>query len=326
MELSANVAHSGDTFHLVKEVIHVLVYISLAVLATEIYLKVNKLWTRKHEKVVAESISVTSKLMAVMLGLIDSLYYLFEKEWHGVITNILLMVVAAISMAIGLKIWVQEDRKKGLWTLLKEALQQDRQEAGNLAKSFFKPSGAKTIIKIFAEIALIDETLDDREKDFIQSFADNWDIDLNWEELISNRTNASHVNYLKLRQDLADYLETSPPEDQVSQFRDVIVALVNIDEEVSEQEQLVLAELNGLFSQYLDKLDDLEVYHIVVVPQNERQSALIKTRFPELSEYSVAEGCAYNSGAFYSKKYAEIVCQQYRELNLLGVVAASLPA
>lgn len=326
MEHTESVAHSGEIMLLIRAVIHVLVYILLALLATEIYLKINKLWTRKHEKVVAESISVTSKLMAVVLGLIDSLYYFFEKQWHGVITNVLFLMVAVISMAIGLKLWVPEDRKKGLWRLLKEALQQDREEAGNLAQSFFKPSGAKTIIKIFAQIALIDETLDEREKEFIQSFADNWDIDLNWEELTSNRTNASHINYLKLRQDLADYLETSPPEDQVSQFRDVIVALVNIDEEVSEQEQLILAELNGLFSQYLGKKDDLEVYHIVVVPQNERQSGIIKARFPELSEYAVAEGSAYHSGAFYSKKYAEIVCNQYRELNLFGVVAASLPA
>ncbi|MDY7004204.1 MAG: hypothetical protein SWX82_09685 [Cyanobacteriota bacterium] len=185
---------------------------------------------------------------------------------------------------------------------------------------------AKTIIKIIGQIALIDEVLEPREKEFIELFVNNWNIGFDWDELTSNRTGGSEVNYVKLRKDLSDYLATSPPDKQVSQFKDVITALVNVDEEVSEQEQLILAELNGLFSRYLDKHDNLEVYHIIVAPQSDRQDEVIANSFPERSRYSVGEGHAYNSGPFYSKQYAQIICEQYRSLNLFGIVAASLPA
>jgi len=311
---------------IIQKVIYVLAFVSLGFSFAEVYLKLNKLWTRKHETVVAESISVTAELMGMLPGLIYALNYFFERQWQGMLDELSYLVLGGFTILIGIKLWVEGERKKGLWTLLKEALQQDREEAGNLAKSFLKPSGAQKIIKILGQIALIDEVLDPREKEFIQSFADNWNIDFDWEELTSKRTDSSNVSYVNLRQDVADYLATTPPSKQVSQLKDVITALVNIDEEVSEQEQLILGELNGLFSLYLDKHHNLEVYHVVVVPRSDRQEEVIATSFPELSQYSVIDGHAYHSGPFYSKQYAQIICEQYRSLNLFGIVAASLPA
>ena len=310
---------------ILQRVVYVLAFASLGFSLVEVYLTANKLWTRKHETEVAESISVTAQLTGLVPGIIYSLNFMFERQWQGMLDQLLFLGLALLYILIAMKFWVEGERKKGLWRLFKQALRQDKQEAGNLAKSFFKPSGANKILKIFAQIAMIDEELEPREKEFIQSFADNWNINFNWEELTSNRKSGSDVNYVKLRQDLADYLATSPPENQVSQFKDTIVALVNIDEEVSEQEQLILAELNGMLSRYLDEHHNLEAYHVVIAPQNERQSELIATTLQELSEYPVAEGTAYHCGPFYSKQYAQIVCDRYRSLNLFGVVAAGLP-
>ncbi|MGK7901698.1 MAG: hypothetical protein AB4352_09830 [Hormoscilla sp.] len=309
-----------------QRVVSVLAFASLGFAFTEVYLTTNKLWTRKHEEEVAESFSVTAKILGFIPGIIYALNYLFEQQWQGMIDSLIYVFLSGFTIMLGIKFWVEGERKKGLWTLFKQAFQQDREEAGNLAKSFLKPSGAKKIINILGQIALIDEEIDPREKEFIQSFADNWNIDFDWEELTSKRTDGSNVSYVKLRQDVADYLATTPPQKQVSQLKDVITALVNIDEEVSEQEQLILAELNGLFSRYLDKHHNLEVYHVVVVPRSDRQEQVIATSFPELSQYSVIDGHAYHSGPFYSKQYAQIICEQYRSLNLFGIVAASLPA
>ena len=309
-----------------QKVVYVLAFLSLGFAFAEVYLTSNKLWTRKHETEVAESISVTAEIMGLVPGMVYALNYFFEQQWQGMIDSLLYICLGVFTIMLGIKFWVEGERQKGLWTLFKQAFQQDREEAGNLAKSFLKPSGAKKIIKILGQIALIDEEIDPREKEFIQSFADNWNIDFDWEELTSKRTDGSHVSYVKLREDVADYLATTPPEKQVSQLKDVITALVNIDEEVSEQEQLILAELNGLFARYLDQHHNLEVYHVVVVPRSDRQSEVIATSFPELSQYSVPEGHAYHSGPFYSKQYAQIICDQYRSLNLFGIVAASLPA
>lgn len=309
-----------------QKVVSALAFASLGFALVEVYLSANKLWTRKHETEVAESISVAAEIIGVVPGIIYSLNYMLQRQWQGMLDSLLYLGLGLFYIVVGVKFWVEGERRKGLWRLLKQALKQDKQEAGNLAKSFLKPSGANTILKIFAQIAMIDEDLEPREKEFIQSFADNWNIDVNWEELTSNRKSGSDVNYVKLRQDLADYLATSPPENQVSQFKDTIAALVTIDEEVSEQEQLILAELNGMLSRYLDENYHLEAYHVIIAPQNERQSELIATTLRELSEYPVAEGNAYHCGPFYSKEYAQIVCDRYRSLNLFGMVATGLPA
>jgi len=310
-----------------QRVVYVLAFASLGITVTRLYLKSNKLWMRKHEKSVAESISVTAELLGLLPESILVLNFILERQWQGMISSLLYISLGVFYILIGIKLWVKGERKKGFLRLFIEAFQQEKAEAGNLAKSFLKPSGAKTVINILCQIALIDDVLDDREKEFIQSFADNWDIDFDWYELISKRTGGKNVNYAKLRQDLADYLATYPPSNQVSQLQDVITALVHIDDDFCEEEQLILGELNGLFSLYLGQHDDLELYHVVVVPSSDRDSEAIATRFPELSPYPVANGLkAYNSGPFYSKNYAQIICEQYRSLDLFGLVVASLPA
>jgi hypothetical protein len=310
---------------ILEQVVYILAFASVGITGVKVYHLGNKMWTRKHERSVAESISVTGYLMGLLPDVILGLNFLIYRQWQALLSYILYISFAVMSILIGSKLWVEGERQKGLWTLLKQALQNDTEEAGNFAKSFIKPSEAKTIIKILLQIALINEVLEPRSKEYIQFFANNWNIDCDWDELTSNRTCASDVNYIKLRQDLSDYLATNPPDKQVSQLKDIISVLVNIDEELSEQEQLILAELNGLFFRYLDKHDNFEVYHVVVSLQSKRQEEVIATSCPELSRYAVAEGHAYHSGPFYSKQYAEIICKQYRSLNLFSIVAASLP-
>ncbi len=173
---------------------------------------------------------------------------------------------------------------------------------------------------------MIDEVIDPREKQFIQSFADHWDINLSWEILTTNRIAGSAINLISLRQDVSDYLATSPPQKQVSELKDIINALVNIDEEVSEQEKLIVGELDGLLSEYISQQPNAARYHVIVVPQNQRQVQVVTTSLPELKRYEVGEGFAYNSGPFYSKEYADVISDGYRSLNLFSIVTLTLPS
>ena len=172
---------------------------------------------------------------------------------------------------------------------------------------------------------MIDEVIDPREKEFIQSFADHWDIHFSWENFTNNQTENSSVNLINLRQDVNDYLATSPPQKQVSELKDIINALVNIDEEVSEKERLIMGELDGLLSEYISQESNAARYHVIVAPQNERQIQVVTTSLPELTRYEVGEGFAYNSGPFYSKEYADIISDGYRSLNLFSIVTLTLP-
>ncbi|MEB3340294.1 MAG: hypothetical protein VKJ25_05870 [Okeania sp.] len=303
-----------------------LAFLSIGFSLTEVYLTVNQIWKRKHERVVVESISVTAQLVSLMPGFIFALNYFFNGEYIGLIDTTLFAGLAVFYILVGMSLWVPGERKKGFWTLIKETLKFERKEAGDLAKSFLKPSGAKKNINILSQVAMIDEVIDPREKEFIQSFADHWGIKFSWENLTINKQVNSAVNLINLRQDVADYLVTSPPQKQVSELKDIIDALVNIDQEVSEQEKLIMGELDGLLSEFISQEPNAARYHVVVVPQNERQIQVVTTSLPELSKYQVGEGFAYHSSPFYSKEYADVISDGYRSLNLLSIVTLTLPA
>ncbi|NET41408.1 hypothetical protein [Okeania sp. SIO2B3] len=308
-----------------QKVISILAFLSIGFSLAEVYLTMNPIWKRKHERVVAESQSVSGNLLSFTIGTIFAINSLFTKEYVSFIDNILFNGLALFYIFVGMSLWVPGERKKGFWTLIKEALNFERKEAGDLAKSFLKPSGAKKIINILSQVAMIDEVIDPREKEFIQSFADHWDINLSWENLTKNLSAGGSINLINLRQDVNDYLATSPPQKQVSELKDIINALVNIDEEVSEKERLIMGELDGLLSEYISQESNAARYHVIVAPQNERQVQVVTTSLPELTRYEVGEGFAYNSGPFYSKEYADIISDGYRSLNLFSIVTLTLP-
>ncbi|NEO52071.1 MAG: TerB family tellurite resistance protein [Okeania sp. SIO3B5] len=308
-----------------QKVISVLAFLSIGFSLAEVYLTMNPVWKRKHERVVAESQSVSGNLLSFTIGTIFAINSLFTGEYVGFIDNILFNGLALFYIFVGMSLWVPGERKKGFWTLIKEALNFERKEAGDLAKSFLKPSGAKKIISILSQVAMIDEVIDPREKEFIQSFADHWGINFSWDNLTTNRIADASVNLINLRQDVNDYLATSPPQKQVSELKDIINALVNIDEEVSEKERLIMGELDGLLSEYISQESNAARYHVIVAPQNERQIQVVTTSLPELTRYEVGEGFAYNSGPFYSKEYADIISDGYRSLNLFSIVTLTLP-
>ena len=309
-----------------QKIISVLAFLSIGFSLAEVYLTMNPIWKRKHERVVAESQSVTGNLLSLTIGTIFAFNSLFTGEYVSFIDNILFNGLAFFYILVGMSLWVPGERKKGFWTLIKETLNFERKEAGDLAKSFLKPSGAKKIINILTQVAMIDEVIDPREKEFIQSFADHWGINFSWDNLTTNRMADASVNLINLRQDVTDYLATSPPQKQVSELKDIIDALVNIDEEVSDKERLIMGELDGLLSEYITQQPNAARYHVIVAPQNERQIQVVTTSLPELTRYEVGEGFAYNSGPFYSKEYADIISDGYRSLNLFSIVTLTLPS
>ena len=316
----------SSVMEIFQKVVSLLASLSVGFSLVKIYLIINKIWKRKHGRVVAESISITSNIIGLITGSIFGLNFFFDQQYQGLIDQILYLVLAFFYILVGMSLWVPGERKKGFWRLIKQTLNLERKEATDLAKSLFQPSGAEKIINILGQLAMIDEVIDPREKQFIQSFADYWNIKFSRDNLTKNRIAGASINLLKLRQDVTDYLATSPPHQQVSELKEIIHALVNIDEEVSEQEKLIMGELDGLFSQYISQQENVAKYHVIVAPQNERQVQVAMTSLPELTRYEVAEGFAYNCGPFYSKEYADVICDGYRSLNLCSMVTLTFPS
>ncbi len=297
----------------------ILAYIAAILSFIQIYFIINKLWKRKHEKVVAESISIS----AMFISLIINGSFAFKNLHDGGIpqfsANLMWIASSIISALIGMGLWVSSNRGVGFFTLLLRALNLERKEAGDLAKVFFRPSGAAKILEILGRMAMVDEDLDKREKDFIQSFADHWKIEIDWDH-IKSYADESGDRYEKIKKAMAEYLKTSPPEEQVNQLRDVFNLLVNIDEVVTEEEQLIMDELEGQIAEYLNKEDELEIYRVAVVPQSLEQEDAVAKLLKNLKKEKIAGGFAYLSEPYYSERYAEMISAQYRALHVFSVV------
>lgn len=293
----------------------------LAVFLTlfQIYFIINKLWSRKHEKLVAESISISAMFISITINLFFAIRNMRDVAYPQFTANILWIFSSAISVLIGVGFWVSTNKGKSFWRMLKQALNMERKEAGDLAKSFFRPKGADKILEILERMAMVDEDLDEREKKFIQNFADNWDIDIDWDE-IKKYSNETGDKYAKIREVMKEYLETNPDEDQVIQLRDVFKLLVSIDDVVTEGEQMILDELEGHISEYLHSDEEIEMYRVAVVPQSVEKENSIKSVMRELKKERIAGGYAYLSDCYYSERYAEMLSAQYRGFGIFSVV------
>ncbi len=302
-----------------RAIVRILTVASLGLAALQIYLTLNKLWIRKHERAVAESISIYGEFVGLVPLFFLTLSYLLDRQWEGVVDGILFLTAGVVTIVIGVGLWVEGRRDRGFWRLLLDAMALERTEVTDLARSFFLPSGAEKVLDLLAQVALIDHDLDDRERKFVQAFANAWNLELSWEDLARRRADGN-LDAIKLRATVTEYLSTSPPPGQVAQLGDVIVSLVNADEEVTEEEELVVNEVGGMLEAYVSGGTGQPRFWVAVVPQSDEQDRAIRAVLPNARKEPVAGGTAYVVGRFFSNQYANVVSEQYRALNVFTTV------
>lgn len=309
----------------VRLAIESLAVASLAVAAAQVYLILNKLWIRKHERAVAESISIMGETLGLVPLTVLSLNYAVDGYWEGAVDSLIWIVAGGVTIAIGTGRWVEGKRQRRFWTLVREALRLERDEVGDLARSFFRPSAARQILEILGQVALLDRELDDRERAFVESFADSWGVEFSWEELEAG--DGGHVDMVRLRRSVERYLATTPPQGQVSQLADTLSSLVRIDQVTTREEELMLEELHGMLHSYAGERGVGPGWTVAVVPQNPDQDRALASLLPELNKRPLEGGMAYPVGPFFSSRYANVVADQYRAMKFFAtVVAATDPA
>ena len=275
----------------------------------QIYFIINKLWKRKHEQIVAESISISAMFISIFINGFFAARNMSTGSIPQLSANIMWITASIISMIIGVGLYVATNRNEGFFRLLLRALNMERKEAGDLAMIFFKPSGAAKIIEILGRVAMVDNDLDETEKEFIQGFADNWGIKTDWDQIVKY-ADESEQRFSELRRAMSSYLGTSPPKEQASQLMDVTSLLVNVDGVLTDEEDLMLSELTGLIMKYLGKGTEVDVYRVAVVPQSKEQEEAIEGLLKDLTKEHIAGGWAYVSEAYYSERYAGIISAQ----------------
>lgn len=285
----------------------------------QIYFIINKLWKRKHEIIVAESISISAMFISLFINLFFAIKNISVGGYAQLSGNFLWVLASTVSLLVGIGMFVNVNKGTPILKLLLKALNMERKEAGDLAKRFFQPSSADKIIDILGRLAMIDNDLDVKEKQYIQKFADNWHIKIDW-DAIKKYADDSGNKYNKLRKSLQVYLKSSPPKELATHLIDVISLLINADGRVTKEEALMESELTGIIKKYLGEEDEVDFFKVAVVPQNSEQDNAIRSRFPELERVEIAGGFAYLTEGFYSEDYAEEVSMQYRAFNVFSVV------
>jgi hypothetical protein len=309
----------------VRAVVDFFASISLVISLITLYLSWNKTWGVKHERAVAESVSLSSNL----IYLIPSLFATLNEAWSGItwqtgVEYVIGYLDIAFFMLIGLGWWVAGERQKGVGRLLRENLRTERQRLGDLARAFIRPASAGTILDLLTHLALIDETLETKEKKFIQAFAEAWSLQLDWEALARRPRPSGPAKYAHLRQYVSQYLATTPPPKQALQLADIVTKLVRADDQVTEAETLIVSELTGLLERYAGTNGQI-VYEVHLVPLNQAQAEAMALAFPQMDRRALHGGEVWVAGSYFSRPYAELLRRQYLELNFYTAVVEILP-
>ncbi len=295
--------------------------ISLIITTFQVYLRINKIWKRKHEREVADSQSIAGITLLIMNCILWALYYIYvEYDLLSLLDTFLYLIEAGVFLLISTGLWVKGQARLGFWELAKQALNLERKEADYLIKRFFKPTNADTILSMLHQLAMIDNEMDPKEKKLLESFAKEWNIKYEPEKLDSERqANVSH-NYMKLRKSLQNYLNLDPPTEQVAQLRDMVEAIIEADDKVTEEEELIRSELMGIINSFLTSEKSDPEYHVLIVPQEPSHENIVNDLLPDAQKINVAGGIAYQIGSYYSSLYADMICRQYQEIKLFTIV------
>ncbi len=303
------------------EVIKFLVDAMIILSLLQVYLRINKIWKRKHEREVADSQSIFGLALLFVNCLVWMLNYLIvEKDNKSLIDTSIILFETSAFLLVSTGVFVKGQKRLGLIILIKQALRLERKEANYLIKRFFKPQNAEVIINILHQLAMIDEELDEKEVELISLFAKEWNIPYSVEKLNKERHTGTEKNYIRLRTSVLDYLDREPPIEQIAQFKDMVNELIKADDKVTKEEELISSELLGLIDNYLKSGQSADIYQVIIVPQRTEQEETIKDLIPDSQRIQTAGGIAYSIGTYYSQKYADMICRQFRKNNLFTIV------
>ncbi len=304
----------------VQSVFSVLAYCSLGFVVFEIYLTLNKLWSRKHDPRVVESISVMAKLVGLIPGTMFVLDAGMKREWTAASLDGLFWLFAlVVELLIGMGLWVAGTRRRSLLVMLRRALAQERSELGDLLKALVRPMGARQIIDILSQLAYLDGDLDPRERDLIQTFADHWQIPFDWQMIDAKRLPAPSLRLQALSHAVTGYLAMAPPADQARQLGDLVALVIKVDGKVTPEEEITLAETTNHLHAYLCN-GDANNYYVNIMPRSSEQAAALLSLVMNVEERQVAGASAYFVGPYFSSLYAEQIAKQYRGIGFFAIM------
>ena len=280
------------------------------------YLTVNKIWKRRKNEEVANSISIVAAMLGFAVGfpfLLNSL--IITNDYFSAAKSVVALFLASVFTLIGTGYFVDSNRGKSFFTLLGKALKLEGSESGDLLSDMLRPKGARKIIDILEKLAAIDDDIAQEEIDLIKQFSDKWGIPV--PDLKPGKPE-NVTNLVELKALVQSYLNEGPDTDVAEGLGDLINMMAEADEEVTDEEAMAVAEFTGMIAHYVssEKGGDIEMYEVNIVPQGDEQMDAVRELLPELDIVKDRGGQVFKVGKYFSEDYAEAVCKKYISLGL----------
>lgn len=295
---------------MLRESIEILAFGAIIFSIVEIYLTLNKLWSRKHIQEVAESISISGRVVGMIPCTIFTLNYFLNNQWQGFIDGTLWLAASVVQIMIGAGAWVATNKKWTTLKLLQNALTKESQEITNLAKSIFKQQSHHQLIDLLASVALVDHIVNPKEKEFIEDLAKEWNIDISW-VLLEDRIYRSEVSPLLIvSEELHNFLDFNPSKKELKLLSKMIQALSEVSGNsidhylLDEFEEAVLRYPSHHYKDY---------YQIQIVPQEQEQHEQLQTSNVKMKSEFIGSGFTYILGPYFSKNFTEQVLKELRD-------------
>ena len=280
------------------------------------YLTVNKIWKRRKNEEVANSISIVAAMLGFVVGfpfLLNAL--IITNDYFNAAKSVIALFLATVFTLIGTGYFVDKNRGVGFFTLLGRALKLEGKESGDLISDMIRPKGARKIIDILKKLAAIDDDIAQEEIDLINQFSEKWGIDV--PDLTPGKPQEV-TNLVELKGLVQSYLDEGPDTEVAEGLVDLINLMAEADDEVTEEEAMAVAEFTGMISHYVsqEKGGEMEMFEVSIVPQGDQQMEAVRELLPELEIVESRGGRVFKVGKYFSEDYAEAVCEKYIALGL----------
>ena len=301
---------------ILNKIIAFLVTSALFISIFQFYLKLNKVWKRRGIAEVANSISIVAALLGFAVGfpfLLNSLF--ISGDYPAAGKSVLGLGMAVMMTLISMGYFVDENRGKGFFRLLFDALGAEKSESTDLLSAMIRPHGANKIIDILTQLAAIDDDIAQEEVDLINEFAERWRINI---PEIKVGKPEQVTNLVELKALVQSYLDEKPDVEVAQNLVDLINMMAEADDEVTDEEAMAVGEFTGMIAHYVSQEEggSIDAFEVVIVPQNEQQSSAVKELIPNIDSVKKQGGEIFIVGTFYSEEYANAVCGKYISLGL----------
>ena len=314
--MSAVFASDGASMTWFEKLLTFLVSGALVFSLIKGYLTVNKIWKRRKNEEVANSISIVAAMLGFVVGfpfLLNAL--IITNDYFNAAKSVIALFLATVFTLIGTGYFVDKNRGVGFFTLLGRALKLEGKESGDLISDMIRPKGARKIIDILKKLAAIDDDIAQEELDLINQFSEKWGIDV--PDLTPGKPQEV-TNLVELKGLVQSYLDEGPDTEVAEGLVDLINLMAEADDEVTEEEAMAVAEFTGMISHYVsqEKGGEMEMFEVSIVPQGDQQMEAVRELLPELDIVESRGGRVFKVGKYFSEDYAEAVCEKYIALGL----------